>query len=74
MNLSLQDNTDQLLYMTYNIRCNADTINTWMYPDVMVTSPETGPNAQPYWYAHVIGIFHTIILSTHLELEGMVQS
>jgi hypothetical protein len=74
MNLALQDSTDQLLYTTYNIRRDADTINTWTYPDVMVTSPETGPNAQPYWYAHVIGIFHAIMLLMHLELEGMARS
>jgi hypothetical protein len=66
--------TIQINYMTYDIRRDADTINTRTYPDVMVTSPETGPNAQPYWYAHVIGIFHAIVSSMHLELEGMVQS
>jgi hypothetical protein len=51
-----------------------DTINTQMYLDVMVTSPETGPNAQLYWYAHVIRIFHAIVLLTHLELEEMAWS
>ena len=66
--------TIQINYMTYDIRCDADTINTRTYLDVMVTSPETGPNAQPYWYAHVIGIFHAIVSSTHPELEGMAQS
>ena len=40
----------------------------------MVNSPETGPNAQPYWYAHVIGIFHVIVSSTHPELEAIARS
>jgi len=65
--------TIQINYMTYDIRHDRDTINTQLYPDIMVTSPETGPNAQPYWYAHVIGIFHTIVSSTHPELKGMVK-
>jgi hypothetical protein len=30
-------------YTTYDIRHDGDTINTWTYPDIMVTSPETGP-------------------------------
>ena len=66
--------TVQINYTTYNIRCNRDTINTWMYPDIMVNSPETGPDAQLYWYACVIGIFHAIVSSTHLDLEGMARS
>jgi hypothetical protein len=66
--------TIQINYTTYDIRRDADTINTRTYPDVMVTSPETGPNAQPYWYARVIGIFHAIVSSTHPELEGMARS
>jgi hypothetical protein len=60
-------------YITYDIRCDGDTINMWMYPDTMVTSSETGPNAQPYWYAHVIGIFHAMVLSMHPELEGAAR-
>jgi hypothetical protein len=66
--------TVQLNYTTYDIRRDADSINTRTYPDIMVTSPETGPNAQPYWYARVIGIFHAIVSSTHPELEGMAWS
>jgi hypothetical protein len=66
--------TIQINYTTYDIRRDADTINTRTYPDIMVTSPETGPNAQPYWYARVIGIFHAIVSSTHPELEGMARS
>ena len=31
----------------------------------MVESPEIGPGLQPYWYAHVIGIFHAVVSSSH---------
>ena len=35
----------------------------------MVKSPETGPGAQPYWYACVIGIFHAMVSSSHADVE-----
>ena len=66
--------TVKINYTTYDIRRDGDTINTRTYPDIMVTSPETGPNAQPYWYARVIGIFHAMVSSTHPELEGAARS
>ena len=28
----------------------------------MVPSPETGPNAHPYWYACVLGVFHAKVM------------
>jgi hypothetical protein len=55
-------------YTTYNVRCNGDTINPWIYPDIMVKSSEIGPDAQPYWYACMIGIFHAYISSTHPDV------
>ncbi len=64
----------QINYMTYNIRHDRDTINTQMYLDIMVNSPETGPDAQLYWYARIIGIFHAIVSSMHPDLEGMARS
>ncbi len=51
--------------MTYDVRQDSDTIKLNTYPDVMVKSPETGPHAQPYWYVRVIGIFHTVMSSSH---------
>jgi hypothetical protein len=66
--------TVKINYTTYDIRRDGDTINTRTYPDIMVTSPETGPSAQLYWYARVIGIFHTTISSTHPELEMTSRS
>jgi hypothetical protein len=36
----------------------------------MVKSPESGTNAQPFWYARVIGIFHASVSSSH---TGVVE-
>ena len=47
------------------MRRDSDTIKPGTYPDVMVKSPETGPNAQPFWYARIIGIFHALVSSSH---------
>ena len=69
-----QCKTVQINYTTYNVRHDGDTINPWIYPDIMVNSPETGPDAQPFWYAHVIGIFHAMVSSTHQDLEVLVRS
>jgi hypothetical protein len=68
-----QCKTVQINYTMYDIKCDGDTINTQLYPDIMVNSPEMGPNAQPYWYAHVIGIFHAVVSSTHPELKGTAR-
>jgi hypothetical protein len=39
-------------------------MNPHTHCDVMVLSPETGPNVHPFLYAHVLGIFHTKVLHT----------
>ena len=31
----------------------------------MVQSPEAGDDAHPYWYAQVLGIYHTHVSTTH---------
>jgi len=69
-----QCKTFQINYTTYDIRCDRDTINTQLYPDIMVNSLEMGPNAQPYWYACIIGIFHAIVSLSHPELEVTARS
>ena len=56
-------------YTTYDIRRDSNTINPCTYPDIMVKSPETGPRAQAYWYARVIGIFHGLVSSSHQEVK-----
>jgi len=59
----------QINYTTYDVRCDRDTINPQVYPNIMVKSPETGPNAELYWHACVIGIFHAYVSSTHLDVQ-----
>jgi hypothetical protein len=61
--------TFQVNYTTYDIQRDGDTINPRTYPDIMVKSPETGPRAQAYWYARVIGIFHAMVSSSHVGVE-----
>ena len=57
--------TIRINYTTYDVRREGDVINPKTYPDIMVKSPETGRQAQPYWYARVIGIFHGLVSSSH---------
>ncbi|KAG2139105.1 uncharacterized protein EDB93DRAFT_1253173 [Suillus bovinus] len=49
--------TMQIYYTMYDLRCKYDTINPRTYGDVMVVSEETAPS-HPYWYAHILGIYH----------------
>ncbi|KAF8954285.1 hypothetical protein BDZ97DRAFT_1633002, partial [Flammula alnicola] len=57
--------TMYISYTTYDVRCDGDMINTQTYPDIMVKSSETRPQAQPYWYAHVIEILHVLIVAVN---------
>jgi len=68
-----QTSSMQINYTTYDVRCDSDTIKPGTYPDIMVKSPETGPEAQPYWYARVIGIFHAVVSSYHQEVQSSLQ-
>ena len=60
--------TMRVNYTTYDVMRDGDVVHPKMYPDIMVKSPETGPEAQPYWYARVIGIFHAYVSSTHPDV------
>jgi hypothetical protein len=51
-------------YTTYDLRRDQDSMNPRTHCDVMVMSRETGPNAHPYWYARVLGVFHIRVLHT----------
>jgi hypothetical protein len=69
-----QCKTLRINYTTYDVRRDGDTINPRTYPDIMVQSPETGPKAEVYWYARVIGIFHAFVSSSHPEVQVEKQS
>ncbi|KIO11154.1 hypothetical protein M404DRAFT_127497, partial [Pisolithus tinctorius Marx 270] len=45
-------------YTTYDLCHTQDSINLCMHPHIMVLSHESDENPHPYWYAHVISIFH----------------
>jgi len=51
-------------YMTYDLRWDQDSMNLRTHCDVMVMSRDAGPNAHPYWYARVLGVFHIRVLHT----------
>ena len=54
--------------MTYDVRCDTDTIDPKKYPDIIVKSPDTGLDTQPFWYAYVIGVFHAQVSSLHCDM------
>ena len=60
--------TLRINYTLYDIRRDQDLINPSRQPFVMVRSPENGPKAHPYWYAQVIGVFHT--LAQYMPMKG----
>ena len=51
-------------YTTYDVRRDQDSMNPRTNANVMVLSPETGPQVHPYWYAWVMGVFHARVLHT----------
>ncbi|KAG6807184.1 hypothetical protein H0H92_008486, partial [Tricholoma furcatifolium] len=57
--------TCRVNYTTYDVRRATCTINPHSHPDVMVNSPEGG-----FWYARVIGIYHTTITCSHPQVTN----
>ena len=47
-------------YTTYDLCREQDSINPRNQSNIMVLRPD-GPGPHPYWYARVIGIFHTMV-------------
>jgi hypothetical protein len=60
-------------YTTYDVRRDMDVINPRFTSNVMVHSPETdaNPDAHPYWYARILGVFHAHIF--HEEHSPIAQ-
>ena len=50
-------------FTTYDCRRDQDTINICTHSDIMVLAnqAEDPENRHPYWYGHVIGIFHAMV-------------
>ena len=55
-------------YTTYDMRRDQDSVNPRTHPDIMMLAYEDDDNPSalkhPYWYARVIGIFHTTVKYT----------
>lgn len=60
-NAMYEHKTFSINYTTYDLRQEQDAINPRTRPDIMVLSHETDSNRHPYWYAHVVKIFHVNI-------------
>ncbi|KAJ3858704.1 hypothetical protein EV359DRAFT_75819 [Lentinula novae-zelandiae] len=55
--------TLRINYTTYNVCRDQDVINPRTdHNTIMLKSPDTNPDAHPYWYAQVLGIFHADII------------
>ena len=48
-------------YTTYDLRREQYSLNPHTHANIMVLSQEDNPSAHPYWYAHIIGIYHTLV-------------
>ncbi|KIO08767.1 hypothetical protein M404DRAFT_133050, partial [Pisolithus tinctorius Marx 270] len=57
----------QINYTSYNCCRAQDSLNPHTHADIMVLAHEDecldqdGLAPHPYWYAHIIGIFHTTV-------------
>lgn len=50
-------------YTTYDMRRDQDSLNPRTHADIMLLSHDSeDPNAHPYWYARIIGIFHARVI------------
>ncbi|KAJ3571321.1 hypothetical protein NP233_g3834 [Leucocoprinus birnbaumii] len=65
-NRIFRHHTVRVNYTTYDIRRDYDTIKPRNRPFCMVASPDTAtdPNAHPFWYAAVMGVFHAEVQHT----------
>ncbi|KAK7007536.1 hypothetical protein R3P38DRAFT_2644843, partial [Favolaschia claudopus] len=46
-------------YTTYDVRRDQDVLKVGSF--VMMRSPEAAPNAHPYWYAQILGVFNATV-------------
>ena len=51
----------QVNYTTYDMRREQDSLNLHTHTNIIFLSQEKEPDAYPYWYAHIIGIYHTLV-------------
>ncbi|EGN98437.1 hypothetical protein SERLA73DRAFT_123743 [Serpula lacrymans var. lacrymans S7.3] len=56
-------------YTTYDMRQEHDLVNPRTRYNVMVLSREKKQGGHSYWYAHVLGVFHTQVLHVSLGFK-----
>ena len=52
----------QINYTTYDVRRARDSLNPTGQCNVMVRAPQDLRSDHPYWYARILGVFHTQVL------------
>ncbi|KAI6137269.1 hypothetical protein F5141DRAFT_995387 [Pisolithus sp. B1] len=57
-NVMYEHQTLHVNYTTYDLHWEQDMINPHTHADIMLLLHETNNLHHPYWYAHVIRIFH----------------
>ena len=63
-------NTLTVNYTSYDIQCDYDIVNPRSHPDIMVVSPDSKTNdISPFWYAHVLKIFHADVWTSHPDVR-----
>jgi hypothetical protein len=61
-------------YTTYDVRREQDIINPRINKsDILVMSNEDSADAHPFWYAHVLGIFHANIIQAKDGILSLPQ-
>ena len=56
-------------YTSYDIQHDYDLINPRSHPDIMVVSPDSKTNdTLPFWYAHILKIYHANFWTSHLDI------
>jgi hypothetical protein len=56
-----QHNVLWINYMTYNLQRSQDSLNPRTHGDIIVLSQD---DSHPYWYAQIVGIFHSMVMKT----------
>ena len=62
--------TCHIYYTSYDLQWQCDTVNPHTHPDIVLCSPVNEEGAEPYWYARVLGIYHSNIWAENLVVPG----
>lgn len=57
-------------YTSYDLQWQYDTVSPCTHPDIMLHSPINKDNAEPYWYARGLGVYHANIWFENSVIPG----